>query len=106
MEAISLDYKVLTFWWNVVQTILTAGIAIYVWISNKHKANRESIESVEDRVLKLEETVKHMPSKSELAVLHKRITEVAETQKRIEGEFSQTNRTLGMIHEYLLHRNN
>ena len=94
--------ELITFWWDIAQTVLIGVISIYAWIISKHKANQQSISDVEDRVLTLEESIKHVPRKNQLDTLHKRITESAEIQRRMEGEMHQMNNTLRMINEYLL----
>ncbi len=107
--------------WMIVHTAITLFIAIYTWVGNRDKVSRQAIEGVDEdlrkmgmridkdlrsvgvRVGVLEETVRHMPGKSELDTLHKRITEAREVQQAMQGELHGMNRTLNLIHEYLLH---
>lgn len=95
--------------WSFINSAILLFIAVYTWISNRDKVGRDAIGAVGDRlggisnrVSALEEAMKHVPSKTELAILHKRITEVSEAQKTMQGELHHMNRTLSMIHEYLL----
>lgn len=95
--------------WMLVHTAISLFIAVYTWISNRDKVGRDAIGQVgktlghiDTRVSTLEEALKHVPHKGELAVLHKRITEVSESQKVMQGELHHMNRTLSLIHEYLL----
>lgn len=95
--------------WSFVNSAILLFIAIYTWLSNRDKASKEAIAKVgenvshiDNRVGKLEEAIKHVPDDHDLDVLHKRITEVSESQKNMQGELHQMNLTLGRIHEYLL----
>ncbi|MFZ5653185.1 MAG: DUF2730 family protein [Pseudomonadota bacterium] len=96
--------------WSFANSAILLFIAVYTWVSNRDKVGRDSVSAVRDcvsdvdqRVGRLEEAMRHIPQKEELAVLHKRITEVSESQRTMQGELRHINRTLGLIHEYLLH---
>ena len=97
-----MDYEQAAFWWNVLLTIAMSVIGLYAWITARQKANRETIDEVDIRVVRLEEQIKHMPRKSDMDTLHGRITEVAEVQKRMEGEMHQINHTLRLINDFLI----
>ena len=77
----AIDYKAWTFWFTIVQSISFAILAVYVWISNKHKANKDAIEvikdefgkklnKIDDRVIQVETTVKHLPNHEDIAALN------------------------------------
>ncbi len=97
-----MDYYQAAFWWNVLLTIAMSVIGLYAWITAGQKANQETIDEVDTRVVRLEEQMKHIPHKREMDTLHKRITEVGEIQKRMEGEMHQINHTLRLINEFLI----
>ena len=97
-----MDYEQAAFWWNVLLTIAMSFIGLYAWITARQKANRETIDEVDIRVIRIEEHMKHIPNKREMDTLHRRITEVGEVQKRMEGEMHQINHTLRLINEFLI----
>lgn len=105
----NLELQTLYTIWMLVTTAINLFIGLYTWISSRDKVGREAIGQVgttlahiDNRVTKLEEAIKHMPDEEDLAVLHKRITEVSECQKTMQGELHHMNKTLGLIHSYLL----
>ena len=106
-ETLSMLYTI----WMFVNTAITLFIAVYSWISNRDKVQQSAVkeldgdvQKVTNRVGQLEEALKHVPSKRELDVLHKRITEVSEIQSAMQGELKHASKTLDLIHEFLLKR--
>lgn len=105
---------------EVVQFIMTLVIGVYVWLTNRHKANKDAIDTVDavnkasikevgarvdalsDRVLELETSVAHMPDHQALGDLHKKINEVSNSVSKIEGQMSQMNVTLTLIQRALM----
>jgi len=55
-----------------------------------------------DRIARLETAVKAGPTHSDLAGLHERITGLGKSVSTLTGEFQGANRTLQLIHSFLL----
>lgn len=93
--------------------VLTWGVALYMYLANKNKATNSRISELEtdldakldahaDRLARLEQDVRHGPQHVDLKRVHARIDELTGAIKRMEGEFGGANRTLSLIHEFLL----
>lgn len=111
------DYKALSFWFHVMEVICIAGLGIYSWFSNRHKANADAIDHVEqsvtaklgslnNRVLSVESELKHLPTHSDIGALYDRINRVGESMSTVEGKLQQINNSLNLIHDHLLNNRN
>jgi CII-binding regulator of phage lambda lysogenization HflD len=107
---------------QIVQMLATAVIAVYVWFTNRDKANKQAIEQLrtdfqqqnagqqeeikklQERVLQAESDIKHLPNHDALAQLHERINEVGHELSGLMGEFKSMNHTLQLIHQHLMDR--
>jgi hypothetical protein len=108
-----MDYAALDFWWKVFITALNAGMGLYLYLVNRNRVTNERIGALQtavdtrldnhtERLARLEQDARHAPTHDDLKRLHSRIDEVKYSLKRLEGEFSGANHTLGLIHEHLL----
>lgn len=100
MEAI--DYSAAKFYLQLLQLAGLVALGIYTHLTQRGKANTDSITLLERRVDVLENQLAQAPTHRDLAILHKRVTNAAETMERLAGEFQAANRQLGLIHEHLL----
>lgn len=93
--------------------VLTWGVALYMYLANKNKATNsrigelerdmgEKLEKHADRLARLEQDMHHAPTDEDIKRIHARIDDVVGVMRRLEGEFGGANRTLGLIHEFLL----
>ena len=108
-----IDYKALGFWFQVLQAIITAVVFIYFWLTNRQKANTAAIEqmrkdfnselnAIDDRLIRVEKDIEHLPTHDDMAALHSRINETSESLKHIDGKLNQIDRTTQMINQYLI----
>ena len=104
-----MDLEKIYLIWNMVNTGMLSVVGIYSWFANRDKVRHKfasdmtaSINSVSTRVTTLETSIKQVPSRNDLNVLHKRTTELMASQNSMQGELHQMNRTLGLIHDHLL----
>ena len=112
-----MNYEALDFWWKVAITIMNAGMGLYLYLVNRNRVTNDRIGKLEDgvdkrldnhteRLARLEQDARHAPTHDDLKRLHSRIDEMKDSLKRLEGEFSGANHTLGLIHEHLLNGGN
>lgn len=98
---------------QVVNMLATFGVGIYVWVSTQDKVTNKRISELEvstdkrlddhsDRLARVEQDVQHAPDDEDIKRLHARIDELGGSLRRLEGEFVGANRTLSLIHEFLL----
>src|SRR5690606_20995952 len=88
-----LDYKALAFWLQFVQVAATGLVFLYVWITNRQKANSQAIKEMrddisrelnelDDRLIRVEKDIEHLPTHDDMAKLHARINETGEAIDR------------------------
>jgi hypothetical protein len=101
------------FAFQVGQFLLTGGIGIYVYLSNKNKVTNDRISAMHkeqvdinqshgQRLAKLEATAENAPNHTDLSEVHKKVNEVALCLSRLEGEVNGMSRTMQLIHETMM----
>ena len=111
-----IDYKALSFYLQLANSLGVVLVAIYAWISNRHKANASAIKEVSDSILedmsviearfaRIESEIKHLPTHNDMGAVYERINTVAETLSALSGEIRQMNAGLKLIHTHLLSKN-
>lgn len=104
-----IDYKAAAFWFQFLQALITVAVFLYVWVTNRHKANASSIDELstelnemDDRLIRIEKDVQHMPTHEDMAKIHSRVNETAQRLTSMEGELKQINNTMQLMHKHLL----
>ncbi|MCY0966146.1 DUF2730 family protein [Parathalassolituus penaei] len=108
-----LDYKALGFWLQLAQAVITGMVFVYVWLTSRQKANtaaidklREdlhgSINALDDRLIRVERDVDHLPTHDDMSKLHTRVNEANENIKEMRGTLGQLNHTLQLMHQHML----
>lgn len=85
----------LRFDWSFVQWALMAVIGVYSWLVGRQSASAKEMLDMRIRITALEEQVKQMPSKSELARVEARLESAAQ-------QLTTAVRRLDNINDYLL----
>lgn len=109
----NIDYKALGFWLQALQALITGMVFVYVWLTNRQKANTAAIDEMrkvfnqelnglDDRLIRVEKDIEHLPTHDDMAKLHTRINETSEALKHIDGKLEQIDRTTQMINQYLI----
>jgi predicted nucleic acid-binding Zn-ribbon protein len=135
MNVNDVNWDAVRFGFDLGQLIFMAGVAIYLWWTNRSRATKASIEEVdkkidrdiglvedtihmvsekfdrrtnelERRVDSLEKDLSHLPGHSEMAAVHEKVNSVANTMSAMQGELSSMSRNLNLIHEFLLNKGN
>ena len=103
----------LKFGFQVLQFLMTGGVAFYVYMSNKDKVTNERITRLEDevdsnikthseRISRLEVLIDQTPTHEDLSDIHGKVNQVSDCVSRLEGQFSGAKHTLDLIHEFLM----
>lgn len=111
MDKESIELAKLIF--QVFQFLLTGGIGIYVYTSNKNKATNDRIDVLQEnidakvdghseRIAKLEAHAENSPSHDDLAGIHDKINTACSQISSLSGEFKGVHTLLNTIHRYLL----
>lgn len=107
------NMEALKFGFQVLQFLLTGGIGIYVYLTNKNKVTNDRISKLEndidekldghvERIAKIEARAEKAPTHKDMAEIHEKINQVSACVNRLEGELSGWTRTLQLIHETLM----
>lgn len=104
-----IDYRAAGFWFQLGQALITAAVFLYVWVTNRHKANASSIDDLstdlgemDDRLIRIEKDVEHMPTHRDMEKLYNRFNDTAQRLKEVEGQLKQINNTMQLMHKHLL----
>ena len=97
-----LDYSSLQFWFDIAQTLVMIFVAIYTYMANRTKANKQAIEDMGERVSKVEIQIKHLPNHDDIGALHDKVNSVNATVSNIDGQLTALNKTMTLINEHLI----
>lgn len=98
----------LKFVFQIVQTLITAVIGFYVYLTNRHRVTNERISTLEremdarldehtDRLARVESKIAAAPTHDDLSKVHEKLNRVAEDTSRMSGELKGVNDTLRLI---------
>lgn len=105
-----MDWELAKFIFQVATFLLTGGIGIYVYLSNKDKVTNDRIGKLEDdldekldahaeRLAMLETgAIRH----KDLSELHEKINSVSNNMSALTGEFTGVKNLLMMLNEYMV----
>lgn len=80
-------------------------VGAYTWWSNRDKATKAAIDRVEKRVIRVEEDMRHQPSRAEMHELNVRIGALHADLQELVGSFRGVQRAVDLMHQHLLDRN-
>lgn len=109
----SLDMDALRLIFEIVQAVITIVLWLYVRGVNRHRATTEHIETLatqmdtrldghEDRITRVEETLRHAPGHSDLAAVHGRINELSGAIRELSGIMAGVQRSLSRVEDVLI----
>lgn len=105
-----MDLELAKFLFQVLTFLMTGGIGIYVYLSNKDKVTNDRIGKLEEdldekldghaeRIASLESSaIRH----KDMAELHEKINSVSGDMKTLAGEFTGVRNLLMMLNEYMV----
>lgn len=103
-----MDYEAAKFWFDAAQTLVMAGITIWMWASNRRAARKSEVDSqlttLANRVTIAEQQIAHAPDDTDLERIYDRMNQVSGEVKGLVGEFQAVRRTLELMHEHMLSR--
>lgn len=106
-------YAAWQFWFSVGTYVAALGVGVYVWFSNKHKANAAAVTDLDkqinkrvdthaDRITRAEITLEHMPTHKDISEISTRIEAMHGEISRMSGTLSGVNRAVDLMNEHLL----
>lgn len=104
-----MTYEQLKLWIDVAQFAVMSAIGVWLYLERRNDKTNTRVTELGDkldvhdgRLVRMETQVKHMPQTPDLEKLYERIRTVDHTTTKMEGEFREVRRTLGLIHTYLM----
>ncbi len=105
--------ELMNFGFQVLQFLMTGGVGIYVYLSNKDKVTNDRIGKLEDdldvrldgqgeRIAKLETRSENSPTHDDLGKIHEKINGLRADVGDLSGQFKGVSNLLQTIHEHLL----
>lgn len=96
-----MNYQALTFWLSMIQWIVTLGLAVYVWASNRQKATQRELHQMDDRIdghegrLSIaEERIKQLPHPRD-------VTDLSLQLKSLDGDIRALRKEISGVREGL-----
>ncbi len=115
-----MDYTAGKFWFDVAQWFITLGIGVYAWLTNRHRATRDEISAArkeaadgraehDQRLTRVEETIRHLPDNEAIGKMYERINASHAELSAMRASLSAINDTMkamqrqvAVINDYLL----
>jgi hypothetical protein len=108
-----MDMEWVKFGFQVLQFLLTGGIGIYVYLSNKDKVTNDRIGKLEsdldtkldghiERIVALETKSESSLTHNDLADIHEKINKIGSDISSLSGKFTGVSNLLDTLHNYLL----
>lgn len=108
-----MDLETAKLAFQVLQFLLTGGVAIYVYMSNKDKVTNDRITKMEsdidatldkhgERIARMEEAADHAPTHDDLGRIHEKVNRTMELMGGLAGEMKALTSSVHLIHEHLL----
>ena len=96
------------FWLDLVQSVVMAGITLWMWASNRRAAQKKEVDEklagLGERITVTEQKIDNGPDHDDIKRIYDRMDDIGGELKQLVGEFQGVNRTLQLLHEHLLSR--
>ena len=89
---------------SILQWFITCGIAVYVYLSKKDRADAKRLTSLESRVTTLEEAMRHLPDQTMVIELAGDMKAVKASLDGVRESLAPLARSVDRINDYLLTR--
>ena len=97
-----MDLETVKFGFSVLQWVCMFGLALYTFMSNRSAARAKEVDDVSDRVLVLEEHIRHLPSKDLVQKLDGDMKAIRSELQGLRGEISPLVKSVDRINDYLM----
>lgn len=110
-----MDYALFKFWFDIGQTVAICIVAIYGWLVNRERVTNARIVSLEqivdrsveahaDRLGRIEEQLKHVPTQGDIAGIYRRIDDVHGALRELGGKFDAYAKAQALMMEHMVER--
>ena len=89
---------------SILQGVITAGIAVYIYMSKKDRADAKRLSALESRVTTLEEAMRHLPDQTMVIELAGDMKAVKASLDGVRESLAPLARSVDRINDYLLTR--
>lgn len=110
-----MDYEALRFWFDVFQLLLTGVVAVYVWLTSRHRVTTSAIRKLEedvdqrldnqgDRLTRVEQVVESLPRHKDIGQVYDRLNALHGQLQKLTGTVGGVARQLELVNDHLLNR--
>lgn len=99
-----INYQALNFWFSVTNFLILAAVGIIGWWNLRDKVATKRFKAAEDRLLQLENDVKHPPSCTYHPRLEQRMDQAIGKIERMDGKLDGLNRAVDLMNEFLINQ--
>lgn len=92
-------WKILFEGSGLLLSIIALAWTGYVYWVNRGRARKEQIDSLDGRVTKLEESVKHAPGHADIQRMHDRVSEVNRNVSEVKSDVSSLSTAIGGLRD-------
>lgn len=87
---------------SILQWLITGAVGVYAYLTSRDSANASDLGDLRNRVVTLEEAVRHMPDQTLVHALHADMSAVKARLDGIQQSLSPLSAQLERINNYLL----
>jgi hypothetical protein len=98
------NYAAWKFYIDILVLAVVAGNTLYTWWTNREKVTNKRFSAAEDRLMKLENDIKHPPSCTYHPRLEERMNTAVGKLERMDGKLDGLNRAVDLINEFLINQ--
>ena len=121
-----MDYKQLSFWFDLLQFLIVAAVSVYVWFSNRHRADKKEIQEMgislqreirrldgdvearldehDSRIATAESQIKRLPTHSDIGKIHEKINDVDRMCNHMNGTLEGVKSSVTIIQQHLIRK--
>ena len=103
-----MDFESARFWADIGQWVFNGLVAVYQWITRRHKATLGQIETacqqIEEQEREIIRLKAALPSKSQFDQLSEQIAHLSAGMSEMKGRLDGINRAVDLMNEYLINR--
>ena len=99
-----INYQALNFWFNVLNFAILAVVGVIGWWNLREKVTNKRFQEAEERLMQLENDVRHPPSCTYHPRLEERMNAAVGKLENMNGKLDGLSRAVDLVNEYLINQ--